>query len=436
MTAFLERTFHVKERGSTIGREIIGGLVTFLAMSYILVVNPSILGATGMDYTALVVATALASGIGTLLTAFIANAPIGQSTGLGVNAFFAYTLCLKMGYSWQQCLAITFISGLVFLGIMLSPLRNKIIDAIPASLKRAISVGIGLFVTIIAFFNAGIIQTANGILDLGTITSGPGLLAIIGLVITAVLMIFNVKGAILIGIIAATLIGIPLGVTNTNVALSLSNISISPVFFKLSFTGLLSAGLVPLLTSIFTLAIIDTFDSIGTLTATLAECNMIDESGNIMDKTMTKALVADAAATCTGALTGVSTITSFVESSTGIAAGARTGLASAVTGILFLLSCFLAPIAGIVPSAATAAALIIVGVLMFKNVKYIDWTDLEVAIPAFLTIVTMPFTYSISNGLGFGIIAYVLIKLIRGKYKEVNPLMYVLAALFTLMFIL
>lgn len=435
MNNFLEKRFHIAERGSTIGREIIGGLVTFLAMAYILVVNPSILGATGMDYTALVVATALASGIGTLLTAFIANAPIGQSTGLGVNAFFAYTLCLKMGYSWQQCLAITFISGLVFLGIMLSPLRNKIIDTIPASLKRAISVGIGLFVTLIAFFNAGIIQTANGILDLGVITSGPGLLAIIGLAITAVLMIFRVKGAILIGIIAATLIGIPMGVTNTSIT-SLASISVAPVFFKLSFTGLLSAGIVPLLTSIFTLAIIDTFDSVGTLTATLAECNMIDENGQVMDKTMTKALVADAAATCTGALTGVSTITSFVESSAGIAAGARTGLASFVTGVLFLLSCFLAPIAGIVPSAATAAALIIVGVLMFKNVKYIDWTDLEIAIPSFITIVAMPFTYSISNGLGFGIISYVLIKIIRGKFKEINPLMYILAALFILMFIL
>ena len=435
MNNFLEKRFHIAERGSTIGREIIGGLVTFLAMAYILVVNPSILGATGMDYTALVVATALASGIGTLLTAFIANAPIGQSTGLGVNAFFAYTLCLKMGYSWQQCLAITFISGLVFLGIMLSPLRNKIIDTIPASLKRAISVGIGLFVTLIAFFNAGIIQTANGILDLGVITSGPGLLAIIGLAITAVLMIFHVKGAILIGIIAATLIGIPMGVTNTSIT-SLASISVAPVFFKLSFTGLLSAGIVPLLTSIFTLAIIDTFDSVGTLTATLAECNMIDENGQVMDKTMTKALVADATATCTGALTGVSTITSFVESSAGIAAGARTGLASFVTGMLFLLSCFLAPITGIIPSAATAAALIIVGVLMFKNVKYIDWTDLEIAIPSFLTIVAMPFTYSISNGLGFGIISYVLIKIIRGKFKEINPLMYILAALFILMFIL
>ena len=432
---FLDKHFHITERGSTISREIIGGIVTFLAMAYILVVNPSILSATGMDYTALVIATALASAIGTLLTGFLANAPIGQSTGLGVNAFFAYTLCLKMGYTWQQCLAITFISGVIFLCIMLSPLRNKIIDTIPNALKRAISVGIGLFVTLIAFFNAGIIQTANGILDLGIITSGPGLLALIGFAITALLMIFKVKGAILIGIIAATIIGIPMGVTNVNVT-SLSSISVAPVFFKLSFTGLLSLGVVPLITSIFTLAIIDTFDSIGTLTATLAECDMIDDDGKIKDKTMTRALVADAAATCTGALTGVSTITSFVESSAGIAAGARTGLASIVTGILFLISCFLAPFAGIVPSAATAAALIIVGVLMFKNVIHINWADLEVAIPSFITIVSMPFTYSISNGLGLGVISYVLIKMCKGKFKEINPLMYVLTILFILMFIL
>ena len=432
----LERIFHIHERGSTVTREIIGGIVTFLAMSYILVVNAGILSAAGMDYNALIVATALASGVGTLISAFIANAPCGLSTGLGVNAFFSYTLCLTTGYHWQQALAITFISGILFLIIMLTPLRNKIIDVIPAPLKRAISIGIGMFIALIALFNGGIVETANGILSLGNITSGAPLLALIGIALTIILMLFKVKGAILIGIILTTLIGIPMGITNTNVDLSFANISVEPVFFKLSFEGLTQFGVIPLITAIFTLLIIDIFDSVGTLTGILSECDMIEEDGSIKDQTMTKALIADAAATCTGALIGTSTNTNFVEASSGVAAGARTGLASVVTGVLFLLSCFLAPLLAAVPSASTVAALVVVGVLMFKNVKYIDWTDFEVAVPCFLTIAFMPFSYSISNGIGVGIISYVLIKLFRGKFKEIHPLMYVLAALFVLMFIL
>lgn len=436
MINFLNKHFHISEKGSTIMREIIGGCVTFLAMSYILVVNAGILSASGMDYQALIVATALASGIGTILSGLIANAPCGLSTGLGVNAFFSYTLCLTTGYTWQQCLGITFISGLIFLIIMLTPLRNKIVNIIPHALKRAISVGIGLFIALIALFNGGIAVTANGILSLGDITHGTALLALIGIVITVILMLFKVKGAVLLGIIATTLIGIPLGVTNTNVHLSFDSINVAPVFFKLSLSGLTKFGIIPLFTAIFTLVLIDIFDSVGTLTGILSECDMIDAEGEIKDTTMTKALIADAAATCTGALVGVSTCTNFVEASSGVASGARTGLASIITGILFLLSCFLAPLLGIIPSAATVAALFIVGVLMFKNVKYIDWSDLEIAIPCFLTIAFMPFSYSISNGIGMGIITYTLIKMIRGKFKEIHPLMYVLSILFILMFIL
>lgn len=433
---FLDKHFHITERGSTISREIIGGIVTFLAMSYILVVNAGILSAAGMDYNALIVATALASGVGTLISAFISNAPCGLSTGLGVNAFFSYTLCLTTGYTWQQALAITFISGVLFLIIMLTPLRNKIVDVIPHALKRAISVGIGLFIALIGLFNGGIVETANGILGLGNITVGAPLLALIGIVITAILMLFKIKGAILIGIILTTLIGVPMGVTNTAVNFSSEAISVAPVFLKLSFTGLTQFGIIPLITAIFTLLIIDIFDSVGTLTGILAECDMIEDDGTLKDKTMTKALIADAAATCTGALIGTSTNTNFVEASSGVAAGARTGFASVITGLLFLLSCFLAPFLAVIPSASTVAALVIVGVLMFKNVKYIDWSDLEVAIPCFLTVTFMPFSYSISNGIGVGIISYTLIKLVRGKFKEIHPLMYVLAVLFILMFIL
>lgn len=431
----IDTYFHITERKSTFSKEIIGGITTFLACAYILVVNAGILSATGMDYNALIAATALATGLGTLLSAFIASTPCCISTGLGVNAFFSYSLCLTQGFHWQQALGITFISGLIFLLIMLTPLRNKIINVIPASLKRAISVGIGMFICIIALFNGGIIETANGILSLGNITSNAPLLAIIGLIITIILMLFDIKGSILLGIIITTIIGIPMGVTNTNIS-SLSNITLLPVFMKLSFTGLTQFGIIPLLTALFTLVTLDIFDSIGTITGILAETNMLNEDGSVKDETMTKALVADAIATCTGAMVGVSTCTNFVEATSGVAAGARTAFASVITGLLFLLAIFFSPLLAIVPSSATVAALIIVGVLMFKNVTKINWSDLEIAIPCFLTIAFMAFSYSISNGIAFGIISYTLIKLVRGKYKELHPLMYVLSALFILMFIL
>ena len=432
---FLEKHFHIKERGSTLGREIIGGLVTFMAMAYIIFVNPSILGVTGMDYTALTLATCISAAIGTLLTAFMANVPFAQAPGLGINALFTYTLCLKLGYTWQQCLGMTFISGIIFLIITLSPLRNKIIEAIPAPLKRAISVGIGLFIALIGLINAGIVTANENLLDLGAITSGAPLLALIGLAITAILLVFKVRGAILYSIIATTIIGIPLGVTNLNVTFNFENLSLAPTFLKLSFTGLTALGIFPLITSILTLTMCDCFDTVGTLTGCAAGCDMLDENGEMKSKDMTKALTADAIATCTGSLLGTSTVTTFVESSTGVAAGARTGFASIITGILFLLACLFAPIAGIVPSAATAPALIIVGVFMMKNVLHIDWTDMEVAIPAFLTIAMMPFAYSISDGIGFGLISWVLLKLIRGKYKEIPPLMYILAILFIIMYV-
>lgn len=436
MINFLEKMFHIKERGSTVGRELLGGLVTFLAMAYIIFVNPGMLSLTGMDYTAVMLATCISAAIGTFLTAFMANVPFAQAPGMGLNAFFTYTICLGMGYTWQQGLAMVFISGVIFLLITLSPLRDKIISIIPPMLKRAISVGIGLFIALIGLLNAGIVTANNNLLDLGAITSGAPLLAIIGLLITAILIVFKVKGAILYSIIATTLIGIPMGVTNTNVSFDFSNLSLSPTFFQLSFEGLLTAGIVPFVVATLTFCMCDIFDTCGTLIGCAAGCDMLDENGNMENESANRALTADAIATITGSLLGTSTTTTFVESSTGVAAGARTGLASVITGLLFLLACFLAPIAGIVPSAATAPALIIVGVYMIGNVKYIDWSDMEIAIPAFLTIAMMPFGYSISDGIGFGIISYVLIKMCKGKFKEINPLMYVLAVLFILMYAL
>ncbi|MCI5772326.1 MAG: NCS2 family permease [Clostridiales bacterium] len=431
----LEKPFKLKERNTTVLKEVVGGVTTFFAMAYIIFVNPSFLSVTGMDRTAVMLATCISAFIGTLLTAFLANVPFAQAPGMGLNAFFTYTICLGMGYTWQQGLAIVFLSGLIFLAITLSPLRSKIIASIPAPLKAAISAGIGLFICLVGLLNAGIVTANNNLLDLGAITSGAPLLALIGLMITGILMAWKVKGALFIGIILTTLIGIPMGVTSLeNVTISFEGISMAPTFFKLSFAGLTSLGVLPLITAIITFAMCDCFDTVGTLVGTAGSAGMLDKDGNLPGGD--RALIADATATCLGALLGTSTVTTFVESSTGIAEGARTGLASVVTGLLFLLACVLAPVAGIIPSAATAPALIIVGMFMIGNVSKVDWKDPEVALPCFLTIAAMPFTYSISDGIGFGIISYTLIKVCRGKFKEVPVLMYVLAALFIAMYVL
>lgn len=431
----MEKFFKLKEHGTTVKTEIIGGLTTFFAMAYIIFVNPSFLTTAGMDQTAVMLATCVSAAIGTFLTAFLANVPFAQAPGMGLNAFFTYTICLGMGYTWQQGLAIVFISGLIFLVVAVSPLRSKIIASIPAPLKAAISAGIGLFICLVGLLNAGIITANGNLLDMGNITSGSGLLALIGLIVTGILMAWKVKGALFIGIIITTLIGIPMGVTNvSNISLSFSGISMAPTFFKLSFSGLFSLGVLPLLTSVITFAICDCFDTVGTLIGTAGGAGMLDKDGNLPGGD--RALIADAIATCTGALLGTSTVTTFVESSTGVSEGARTGLSSVVVGILFLLSCVLAPIAGIIPSAATAPALMIVGMFMIGNVAKVDWSDPEVALPSFLTIAMMPFAYSISDGIGFGFISYTLIKLARGKAKEVPVLLYVLSALFVVMYIL
>ena len=441
----MEKLFKIKQNGSTVRAEIIGGLTTFFAMAYIMFVNPNILSnAIGQDkWSAIMVATCISAAIGTFLTAFIANVPFAQAPGMGLNAFFTFTVCFGMGFTWQQALTIVLISGLLFLIIAISPVRQKVISALPASLKSAIGGGIGLFIAIIGMLNsgAGIIKLdqASSITALNfTINGGvnkAALLTIIGLVIISCLMAWKVKGAIFIGIIATTLIGIPLGVTDLPESLTMSGITLAPTFFKFDFAGLFSHGVLPLITAIISFAMVDMFDTVGTLIGTATGAGMVDEKGNM--KGGDKALIADAIATCAGACLGTSTVTTFVESSSGISEGARTGLASLVTGILFVISILLAPIAGIVPGAATAPALIIVGVLMVKgSVSKIEWDNIEIAIPAFLTITMMPFAYSISDGIGFGIISYTIIKMVRGKFKDVSILMYVLAALFLAMYIL
>ena len=435
----MEKFFKLKEHNTNVKTEVIAGVTTFFAMAYIIFVNPNYLSQAGMDFTAVMVATCLSAAIGTFLTAFLANVPFAQAPGMGLNAFFTYTLCFSMGYTWQQGLAIVLISGILFLIVTVTPLRGLIIASIPAPLKNAISVGIGLFICFIGMLNAGIVQCfgpENGsYTDMGAITKGGALLALIGLLITGILIVYKVKAAIFIGIIITTIIGIPMGITTMPETITMSHIgNISMTAFQLDFGGVLSVGVLPLITAVMSFFIVDCFDTVGTLLGTAGNAGMLDKDGNLPGGD--RALIADALATCVGACLGTSTVTTFVESSTGIQEGGRTGLSSVVTGLLFLLAILLAPIAGIVPSAATAPALIIVGVYMIMGVTKIDWTDFEVALPCFLTIVMMPFAYSISDGIGFGFISYTVIKVCRGKFKEVPFLIYILSAVFIAMYIL
>lgn len=437
----MEKLFKLKANGTDVKTEVIGGVTTFFAMAYIIFVNPSYLSQTGMPYNAVLLATCISAAIGCFLTAFLANLPFAMAPGMGLNAFFTYTICGSMGYTWQEGLAIVFLSGVLFLIIAVSPLRSAVIASLPKDLKAAISAGIGLFICLVGLLGANVVvmfgnwtgDGAGDYCDLGNITSGPALVCIIGILITAVLYVLNVKGSIFLGILASTVIGIPLGVTVLPEHLTASY-SMSETLFVLDFAGIFSKGLLPLVTAVISFLICDMFDTVGTLVGTAGNNGMLDEQGNLPGGD--RALIADAVGTVVGSCLGTSTVTTFVESSTGISEGARTGLANVVTGVLFLLSCFLAPVAGIIPSAATAPALVIVGVLMMTSAARIDWSDFEVSFPCFMTIAMMPFAYSITDGIAFGVVSWVVIKLVKGKAKEVSPLMYVLAVVFAAMYIL
>ncbi len=446
----MERLFKIRAHGSTVRREIFGGLTTFFAMVYIIFVNPGILSATGMDMTGVAVATCISAFIGTLLTAFLANAPFAQAPGMGLNAFFTYTCCFTMGYSWQQCLTIVLISGALFFIISVSPLRKKIISAIPICLKSAISAGIGLFITFIGLLNAGIVNFDAGVPALGNITRGPQLLFIIGVIVIALLLVFKVKGAIFLGIVITAVIGfIPticgsdfFGTFTSNGAIyDITSIGkISEVAFKLDFGGLGSLGILPLITAIVSFTLVDCFDTIGTLLGTAANSGMLDKDGNLPRGD--RAMIADSIATCAGACLGTSTVTTFVESSAGIGEGARTGLSSLVVAVMFGLSIFITPLFDFFSAnvwylySIAMPALVIVGAMMLKGAAQVAWDNMEEAIPCFLTISIMPFAYSISDGIAFGFISYVLIKVFRGKAKEVPVLLYLISLLFILKYIL
>ena len=420
--------FKIKERGSTVSREIVAGITTFLAMAYILAVNPDILSQSGMNKGSVFTATAVSAAIATLVMAFVANLPVALAPGLGLNAFFTYSVVLGMGCSWQFALTAVLLEGILFIILSLVGVREAIIKSIPASLKKAVSVGIGLFICIIGLSNAGIVGTDTGT-TIGfenlNLSHASALVAVIGLIITIVLFILKVPGAILIGIALTTIVGIPFGVTKVPEGFTPFSTPEAPHLFAFEWQNVLS---LKFLVVFFTFLFTDMFDTIGTLMGVAEQGNLKDKEGNILNAK--GALLSDAIGTVAGACLGTSTVTSFVESSSGVAAGGRTGLTSVVTAGFFVLSLFLSPLFGLIPSAATAPALIFVGYLMMKSVTDINFKDPTEGIPAFITIMVMPFSYSISKGIAWGIISYVICKVAGKKAKDIPVVTWILAAIF------
>ena len=415
----LERMFKLKENGTDVKTEVIAGLTTFMTMAYIIFVNPDILSAAGMPFGAVMTATVLSAGITTILAGLIANYPYALASGMGLNAFFAFVVSAQAG--WQVALGAVFLSGVVFLILALTGAINVIDASIPKTIKQAVGVGIGLFIAFIGVKNAGIITSdAATILTRGDLSLRGPALALIGLMITAILMARNVRGAILIGIFITTLIGIPMGVTHIEGSIIGKPESIAPIFGKMDIKGALDLGFM----TIFSFWFVDVFDTVGTLMGTAARANMLDEKGQL--PRIRQMMTVDAIGTCLGALLGTSTVTTYVESSAGIAEGGRTGLTAIVVGVLFLVSLVFAPLAGMIPTEATAPALIIVGVLMMLPVREIDWSDFSEAFPAFMTIAMMPFAFSISDGISAGFISYVVVKVFSGKAKDIHWLVYLL----------
>ncbi len=432
-----ERFFKLSENKTDVKTEILAGITTFMTMAYILIVNPLTLSVTGMDFGALFTATALSAIVATLVMALVANLPFALAPGMGLNAFFAFSVVLGMGVSWQFALTAVLLEGIIFIILTFLNVREAIINSIPLALKKAVSVGIGLFIAFIGLFNSGIVITGmshvgDGKLDgipvtLGNVVGGSALLAIIGLLITGFLLIKKVKGALLIGILATTAIGIPMGITQLPEGFQLVSAppSLAPIFWQFDFSEIFSMRmLVVLLTFLF----VDMFDTVGTLVGVATKAKMLDENGKV--PRAKQALFADAVGTTIGAILGTSTVTTYVESAAGVSEGGRTGLTALSTAGMLIIALFLSPLFIMIPAAATAPALIIVGLFMMSPIKDINFEDFTEAIPAFLTIVMMPLTYSIAEGIVFGMVSYVVLKAVTGKAKEVSPLAYILAILF------
>lgn len=426
MMKFIENYFRLKDNNTTIRKELIAGIITFLTMSYILTVNPNVLADAGMDRHALFTTTALATIIATLLMAFLAKLPIAQAPGMGLNSFFAYSVVITMGYSWQFALTAVFIEGIIFILLTFFNIRELIVKSIPKVIKQAIPVGIGLFITLIGLKGGGFIKgNEQTLLTLGDFSQHNVWIAILGLLIIAVLTARNVNGAILIGIVCSTIFGLFLG----DIKLPEGSIvalppSIAPIFAKFEWNQIFSFDMVIV---VFTFLFVNLFDTVGTLIGVVNKAGLADKDGNFPQ--MKKALMADALGTTIGSVLGTSTITSYVESATGVASGGRTGLTAVSTALMFAVALFFAPLFLMVPTAATAPALIIVGLFMISSVVEIDFKNITEGLPAFLTIIFMPFTYSIAQGIVFGMLSFVLIKTLSGRYKDVSIAVYVISLL-------
>ena len=425
----LKKLFGFDPKQSTIRTEIMAGITTFLTMAYILAVNPDILAVTGMDKGALFTTTVVVSAAATMLMAFLAKLPFALAPGMGLNAFFAYSVCGVMGYDWHVALTAVFLEGLIFILLTVTNVREKLVYLIPDTLKKAISAGIGLFIAFIGLKNSEIIVNNDSTLvSLGNIVEGPGLLGVIGILLTSVLLVKKVKGALLIGILATTIIGIPLGITKFDGIFSTPP-SMAPIFCQFEWGQIFSPGMVVI---VFALLFVDLFDTVGTIIGVTTRANMIDKNGKI--PRLKQAFLTDAIATTGGAIMGTSTVTTFVESTAGIEEGGRSGLTSFSTSICFIIAIFLAPFFLSIPSSATAPALVLVGVMMMASIAKIDFTDYSESIPAFICVIFMPLSYSISDGIVLGHLSYVIINVCCGKFKKLSLGMYILAGFFMLKF--
>lgn len=433
----MKKLFKLDEAGSSVGVEVRAGLTTFFAMAYIIFLNPVFLSATGMNPEAVLIATCLSAAIGSLICAFLSNKPFAMASGMGMNAFFAYTLCAGYGFTWQQGLAITFISGILFLIIALV-LGDKAIKLIPDNLKHAITVGIGLFISLIGLLDAGIIDVSTGVPALGDITSPTVLIALAGLVVILILTIRNVKGSLIIGMLFTIILSLICGQTQMPGQVFSLPTAISEVAFKFDFNLLnnkaLAGGIISVISIVISMTIVDLFDTLGFLIGTASKAGMIDDEKG--KKSLSRVVVSDAISTIVGSACGTSTVTVYAESASGIAAGGKTGLTAFVTAICFLLATFFSPVASVVTSAATAPVLIVVGIYLMMDVTKIKVDDFSTALPAFLTIITIPFAYSITTGIAVGFISYVICKLAKGTLKEIQVTDYILAIIFILYFVI
>lgn len=432
----LEKFFNLSGNKTTVRTEVLAGITTFMTMAYILAVNPDILSATGMDKGAVFTATTLSALIATLVMALYAKLPFALAPGMGLNAFFAFTVVLGMGHSWQFALTAVFIEGLIFIALTAFNIREMIVNSIPMNMKHAISVGIGLFIAFIGLKNAGIIVSSPATFvtlgDVTNLTENAGAaVALITLVITGVLLALKVKGALLYGILIGAVIGLPVGITHLPESFDLTPPSLSPILMKFEWTQILTLDM---LVVVFTFLFVDMFDTVGTLIGVSSKANMLDKDGRV--PRVKEALMADAIGTTVGAMLGTSTVTTYVESAAGVSEGGRTGLTSLTVAGLMLLALFLSPIFLMIPGAATAPALILVGAMMMTPVKNINFDDFTESIPAFLTIVMMPLTYSISEGILFGVLSFVLLKVLSGKFRDISIVTIILAVLFMLKFLM